>query len=299
MMKGFAYYWGNRTRRQAMLMGYAFIAPIVLYVFVTNVIPILSSFYLSFTDYDVLSPAKWVGLENYRTVLFHDAVFWTAMKNTIQYSLEVLPLNIVLSLGLALLVNQKLRGIRVFRTLYYLPVVTSMIAISMIWLWLYDKDAGLINLVLDLFGIEPIDWLGTPVLALHSLVLMRVWKGIGWNMVIYLAGLQGIPKYLYEAAMIDGASSWTQFRRITWPMLKPVTYYVIVMGLISTFQTFAEVYAMTKGGPLDSTTTVAYLIYQRAFGYFEMGNASAVAFLLSVVILSLSLVNVKYFQSRL
>lgn len=282
-----------------MLMGYVFICPVVIYSLVTAFVPMVVSFYLSFTRYNMLTPAKWVGLANYRTILFSDDLFWRALRNTAQYALEVLPINIILSLGLAVLVNRALRGITLFRTAYYLPVVTSIIAASMIWLWVYDPDAGLLNLLLSrFFHLPPIDWLGNPRLALHSLVLMRVWKGIGWNMVLYLAGLQGIPDSLYESAKIDGASSVQQFRSITWPMLKPVTYYIVIMGLISTFQTFGEIYAMTRGGPLDSTTTVGFLIYQRAFSHFEMGEASAIAFMLFVIIFGLSLLNVKYFQYR-
>ncbi|MGQ9779291.1 MAG: carbohydrate ABC transporter permease [Bacillota bacterium] len=298
-MKTWGYYWRNADRRHVMLMGYVFICPVVIYSLVTAFVPMVVSFYLSFTRYNMLTPAKWVGLANYRTILFADDLFWRALRNTAQYALEVLPINIILSLGLAVLVNRALRGITLFRTVYYLPVVTSIIAASMIWLWVYDPDAGLLNLLLSrFFHLPPIDWLGNPRLALHSLVLMRVWKGIGWNMVLYLAGLQGIPDSLYESAKIDGASSVQQFRFITWPMLKPVTYYIVIMGLISTFQTFGEIYAMTRGGPLDSTTTVGFLIYQRAFSHFEMGEASAIAFILFVIIFGLSLLNVKYFQYR-
>lgn len=292
-------YWKNRARRHAMLTGYLFVAPVVVYVLVIHFIPIASSLYLSFTDYNILTAPKWVGVANYVKLLFRDDLFRRAMRNTAQYSLEVLPLNIAISLALALLVNRATRGIVIFRTLFYLPVVTSIIAVSMIWLWLYEPRTGLINLILGKLGVGPVNWLGNPALALHSLVLMRVWRGVGWNMVIYLAGLQGIPQYLYEAADIDGASGLGKFRYITWPMLKPVTYYIIVMGLISTFQTFGEVYAMTGGGPLDSTATVAFLVYQRAFQYFEMGEAAAVAFLLFLVILALSLANIRYFQTRL
>ena len=160
--------------------------------------------------------------------------------------------NIAISLLLAILVNQELKGVAFFRTVFYLPVVTSIIAVSMIWMWIYNYQVGLLNSILGLFGLGPFDWLRNPKLALHSLAIMRVWKGVGWNMVIYLAGLQGIPRYIYEAATIDGASAWTQFRRLTWPLLRPVTYYIIVMGLISTFQSLVK-YAMTQGGPLDST----------------------------------------------
>lgn len=300
MVGSWRYYWKNPGRRRVMLMAYLFIAPVVLYVFVTSFIPMFTSFYLSFTRYNALSAAQWIGLANYRDILFRDTLFWRALRNTVQYSLEVLPANIALSLSLAILINRKLRGITLFRTLYYLPVVTSAIAVSMIWMWLYERNFGLINLLLDRFGIAPVDWLGRPELALHSIAAMRIWKGIGWNMVIYLAGLQGIPRYLYEAAMLDGATTWQQFRKITWPMLKPVTYYVITMGLISTLQAFTELYAMSRGtgGPLDSTTTIGFLIYQQAFQYYEMGRASAIAFILFVAIFTLSLINVKFFQSR-
>lgn len=295
-----AYYWSNQRRRRAMLVAWAFVAPVFLYTLVFRVAPVLASFFLSFTEYNMLTSPKWVGLENYVHLVTNDPLFWRALRNTAQFAVEVLPLNIAISLALAILVNHQLRGIIVFRVFYYLPVVTSIIAVSMIWLWVYEPETGLLNLLLDAIfpGIEPIRWLKEPGLALHSLVIMRVWKGVGWNMVIYLAGLQGIPQYLYEAARIDGAPSWQQFRHITWPMLRPVTYYILVMGIIGVFQTFGEVYAMTKGGPLDSTTTVGYLIYQRAFDYLQMGSASALSFALFGIIFALSAANIKYFTSQ-
>ncbi|HEY8426139.1 MAG TPA: sugar ABC transporter permease [Limnochordales bacterium] len=296
---GIRAYWKDRNKRYTASMGYLFVLPVVIYVVVVHFLPIASSLYLSFTRYTILSRPVWVGLANYARLLTDDPLFWRAMRNTAQYALEVLPLNIAISIGLALLVNRATRGVVLFRTLFYMPVITSIIAVSMIWLWLYEPRSGLLNLLLDQVGLGPVQWLGDPRLALHSLVLMRVWRGVGWNMVIYLAGLKGIPQEYYEAAEMDGASPWRKFIHITWPALKPITYYVIVMGLISTFQTFGEVYAMTAGGPLDSTTTVAYLIYQRAFQYYEMGEASSMAFTLFLVIFGLSLVNVRYFQSRM
>jgi multiple sugar transport system permease protein len=295
-MRGFLYYWKNKGRRRTMLTAYLFIAPVLIYAIAFNFGPMFASLYLSFTRYNMLTPPQFIGLANYVRVLTDDPVFWTSLKNTAQYALEVLPLNIAISLGLALLVNRAVRGMAFFRAVYYLPVVTSIIAVSMIWLWLYDYNIGLINLILEPFRIGPIDWLGDPRLALHSLVIMRVWKGVGWNMVIYLAGLQGIPLYLYEAAEIDGASPWRKFLSITWPSLRPVTIYILIMGTISTFQTFGEIYAMTGGGPLDSTTTVGFLIYQRAFQYYSMGEASTVAFILFGIIFTLSVVNMKFFQ---
>lgn len=281
-----------------MLTAYLFIAPVLLYSIFLNFVPMIASLYLSFTQYNMLTSPKWVGVANYIRVLFNDSIFWVALKNTVQYAIEVIPLNIVISLFLALLVNRAIKGIAVFRALFYLPVVTSIIAVSMIWLWLYDYNTGLLNMVLGFFRLGPIDWLGDARFALHSLVIMRVWKGVGWNMVIYLAGLQGIPTYLYEAAEIDGASAWRKFISVTWPSLRPVTAYIIIMATISTLQTFGEIYAMTGGGPLDSTNTVGYLIYQRAFQYYSMGEASTVAFLLFGIIFALSLANMKFFQQN-
>jgi len=283
----------RRLQRVALL----FISPVILYTVIFRFAPMFASLYLSFTRYNVLQPAVWVGLQNYVRI-FQSDLFWTALRNTALYSIEVLPLNIAVSFGLALLVNQKVRGVAFFRTLFYLPVVTSIVAVSMIWMWLYDYNLGLINLLLEYVGLGPFDWLGDPRLALHSLVIMRVWKGVGWNMVIYLAALQEIPAELYEAASIDGANSWQRMLKVTWPLLRPVTFYITVMGIISTFQTFGEIYAMTKGGPLNSTTTVGYLIYQQAFDQFQMGQASATSFVLLGIILALTVVNNKVSGSR-
>lgn len=278
---------------------YLFILPVILFTVFFKFIPIGVSLLLSFTEYDMLSSPRWVGIANYAYLLSDNDLFWTSLKNTAQYSLEVLPANIAISLLLAILVNQELKGVAFFRTVFYLPVVTSIIAVSMIWMWIYNYQVGLLNSILGLFGLGPFDWLRNPKLALHSLAIMRVWKGVGWNMVIYLAGLQGIPRYIYEAATIDGASAWTQFRRLTWPLLRPVTYYIIVMGLISTFQSFGEIYAMTQGGPLDSTTTLGYLVYQQAFQYWEMGKASATAFILFGVIFALSIAQNKFVSAEM
>ncbi len=214
-----------------------------------------------------------------------------AAKHHVLYSLEVLPLNIAISFGLALLVNQKVRGVAFFRTLFYLPVVTSIVAVSMIWMWLYDYNLGLFNLLLEYVGLGPFDWLeirrGPHSFAGHH-------EGVEGRRVEHgdlPGGFAGDSQELYEAASIDGANSWQRMLRITWPLLRPVTFYITVMGIISTFQTFGEIYAMTKGGPLNSTTTVGYLIYQQAFDQFQMGQASATSFVLLGIILALTVVN--------
>ncbi len=287
------YFLGNRKRRRMQAIALLFIAPVLVYTVLFRFLPMIGSFFLSFTDYNMLSAPKWLGVQNYFRLFRYD-LFWIALRNTAQYALEVLPLNIAISLGLAILVNKPLRGMAVFRTLFYLPVLTSIVAASMIWLWIYNDRLGVLNSLLEMVGWQPIDWVGDPRIALHSLVAMRVWKGVGWNMVIYLAGLQSIPRDVCEAARIDGAAGFTFFRRITWPLVLPVTFYILIMGLISTFQTFGEIYAMTHGGPLDATTTVGYLIYRQAFDYFEMGAASSTAFVLFGIILALSMANRRF-----
>jgi multiple sugar transport system permease protein len=289
--------WNDRLIRKRALSGYLFILPAYLLFVVFLLVPVVWAFYLSFTNYNILSHSDWVGLENYQR-LIHDREFRNALWNTTYYALQVIPLNMAVSLGLALLVNRALKGITLFRTAFYVPVVTSIIAASMIWMWLYDSNNGLINYLLSFVGIEPQMWLNDPDLALHALVLMRVWKGVGWNMVIFLAGLQAIPKTLYEAAAIEGAGRWSSFWKITWPLLAPTTFFVFVMATISTFQTFGEIYAMTSGGPVGSTTTLVYLIFVYGFERYQMGYASAIAFVLFAIILLLSLINMLVMQKK-
>lgn len=290
-------FWGSTQNRKRAIAGYTFIAPAYLLFFVFLFIPVVWAFYLSFTNYTIFTPGEFTGLDNYKR-LVNDNAFRNALWNTTYYALMVIPLNISISLCLALLVNRKLRGMNFFRAAYYVPVVTSIIAASMIWMWLYDSNNGLINYVLIQLGFNPQNWLNNPDLALPALALMRVWKGVGWNMVIFLAGLQSIPKTLYEAASIEGAGRWKSFWKITWPLLAPTTFFVFVMATISTFQTFGEIYAMTSGGPVGSTTTLVYLIFVYGFERYEMGYASAIAFVLFFIILVLTLINMLITQKK-
>ena len=269
-----------------------FFVPGLAYLTLTQVAPALYALYLSFTHYD---PAQrgapdWIGLQNYLQLL-SDPAFRRALLITAQFAAEVLPLNIILAVGLALLLNAASRRLSALRTAFILPSVVSAVAVSLLWLWLYQPTFGLLNQALAAIGQSPLPWLSDPAWALHSLVIMRVWRGVGWNAVIYLAALQTIPQEVKEAARVDGAGRWQSFRHVTWPLLTPVTVYVIVTGLISTFQTFAEPYVMTKGGPLEATTTVGLLIYKQAFEYGELGLASASSFVLLIVIFSLALLN--------
>ena len=280
----------NRLKKRIMLTAFIFISPVLVYNIIFRIVPIFVSLYLSFTKFSGFGSAKLVGLVNYSRI-FGDTQFWSAVLRTLQFSVEVLPLNMLLSLLLALLVNTGLKGMSVFRAIYYLPVVTPMVAASMIWLWLYDPQIGILNFLLSLFNIPPQNFLRSPATAMHSIVAMRVWRGAGWNMLIYLAGLQGISRNLYEAAAIDGASAFKRFLKITLPLLRPVHIYVLIVGLISTLQSFTEMYVMTSGGPLESTTTVGLLIYRAAFDYMDMGYASAMSFILGLIIMTLSVVS--------
>lgn len=274
-----------------------FIAPVIIYNIIFRISPIFISFYLSLTDYSGFMHAKFIGFSNYFRI-FSDAEFWDSIFRTLQFSIEVVPLNLFIALLLAILVNHSIKGIKLFRAIYYLPVITPMVAASMIWLWLYDPQIGIFNYILSMFNIPTIYFLQDPSSALHSIAAMRIWRGVGWNMLIYLAGLQGIPKTYYEVASIDGAGRVKCFFKITLPLLRSVHLYVIVVGLIQTLQTFTEVYVMTNGGPLESTTTAGLLIYRVAFDYMDMGYASAMSFMLGIIIMILSVVGFMWKQKK-
>jgi ABC-type sugar transport system permease subunit len=278
----------HTLQKRIIFTAFLLIAPVFIYNMIFRIVPIFASLYLSFTDFSGFGKANFVGISNYLRALT-DSEFWNAVLKTSQFSAEVLPLNMIISLLLALLVNNSIRGVGIFRAIYYLPVITPMVAASMIWIWLYDAQFGILNYLLSLFNIQPINFLKDTKWALHSLVVMRVWRGVGWNMLIYLAGLQGIPRFLYEAASIDGATKFKRFLKITLPLLRPVHIYVLIVGLASTLQTFTEVYVMTGGGPLQSTTTVGLLVYRTAFDYMNMGYASAMSFILGIIIMVLSI----------
>ncbi|HET8985161.1 MAG TPA: sugar ABC transporter permease [Trueperaceae bacterium] len=269
--------------------GLLFILPAVLYIVLTQLLPVLYALYVSFTDYSPLNRGapQWVGLKNYRTMILSPE-FHNALWVTLRFSFAVIAINVVVALGLALLLEAASRALRWIQVILFLPIVTSVAAISVVWLLLYDRDFGLLNQVLNAVGISDVGWLNTVAWALPSLIIMRVWRGAGWNTVIYRAALQGIPNEVIEAARVDGASPWQMFRQVIFPLLKPITAYIIIVGLISTLQTFAEIYIMTGGGPLGSTTTVGFLIYRQAFEYGQLGLACATSFVLFVVIFALS-----------
>lgn len=278
---------------------YFFLAPALIPIFVFFFVPALAAFLLSFTDFDIYSLgnfeyARFAGLKNYRQLL-DDPLFWKSMANTFYYVLIGGPLSIAASLGTALLLNSKLVRFRsFFQTVYFAPVVTTLVAVAVVWRFLYHPRFGLLNYALSFFGIAPIDWLGDPVWAMPAIILMSIWKNFGYNMIIFVAGLQNIPTQLYEAARMDGANAWQQFKNITLPMLAPTTVFVSIIAMIGNFQLFTEPYVMTQGGPVNSTLSIVLLMYQQGFRWWNLGYSAAIAFVLFGVILLGSLI-----QSRL
>jgi multiple sugar transport system permease protein len=282
---------GARRRLQVRetLTAWSFLAPSLAHLVMFSVGPLLFALYISFFQWDLLRAEKaFVGLANYREMA-RDPLFWNALRNTAVYSLYV-PLTMALALGAALVVNQKLRGVRFVRAVAFLPYIASYVAIAIVWQWIFDYDYGLLNWLLRLGGLAGVDWLGDPRTALPAVMLVSAWVQLGYQMVVYLAGLQGIPDTLHDAARLDGAGSWQRFRHLTLPLLRPVHAYVFVTGVIWSFHAFTLVYVMTEGGPVHSTDVVVYQIYQNAWEFRRMGYASAMSWVLFVLLLALTLV---------
>jgi multiple sugar transport system permease protein len=279
--------------RQEELIAYAFILPSLLGFLVFLVVPMIASLGLSFYDWELLTPPSFIGLKNFADLL-NDRVFSVVVLNTLYYTLGLVPLNLIVSLGLAVWLNTRLRGLTLYRSAFFLPVVTVTVAVALIWRWMYEPRAGIIDAGLRAVGLPGPAWLGDPHWAMPAIILMSVWKGFGYNMVLFLAGLQGIPPSIYEAAMIDGANAWQRFWRITLPLLSPVIFLAVVLTVISSFQVFDQALVMTNGGPANATNTIVLYIYQNGFQYFRMGYASAIAWILFGVIFLFTL-----FQMRL
>ena len=303
-------------RQREIVTAYLFLAPNLIGFLVFTSIPVFASLYFAFTRWDLFHPPRFVGLENFVSLLGftrsaeetinvlgiarlpyepNDPFFWQYLYNTV-YLMLAIPVTLAGSLTLAIALNQKIRGVVVYRTLYFLPSVTSGVAVLVLWKWLYNTDLGAINMLLSSLGVQsPPDWLGSSQWAKPALMLMGFVMGVGGSsMILYLAALQGVPRELYEAATIDGAGGWQQIRRITWPLISPTTFFLAIMSIIGGFQGgFMQAYVMTGGGPAGSTTTLEFYIYNKAFTVFNMGYASAIAWFLFVVILGLSLLTWK------
>lgn len=286
-----AWRWWNEETRFAWLA----ILPALLFFSLFVGYPVGYSFYLSFHDWNMMSPTPyWVGLENY-TNLIDDEGFRRSLYQTAVFTAGITACIVVFSLAMALLVDQKLRWIKLYRAIFYLPAVTSLVAIGIVWVWIFDPQYGLINQLLRGLGLEGPIWLADPGIALFALIMTAAWRNIGYFATIFLAGLQGIDTTYYEAARIDGASAWACFWRITLPLLKPTILFVAVMSVILSFQVFALVYVMTAGGPANATSVLVFYLYQQAFTYFRMGYASAIGFVLFVIIFAITLLQFKAF----
>ena len=262
-----------------------FIAPAVIGTFVFIVIPVICSFGLSFTKWDLLNPIEFAGLDNYREI-FTEPLFFKILINTIVFAVSTSVFGVIIPLILAAILNSKIRGGEFYKTAYFLPFITPMIVIGIIWEWIFDPNIGLLNQFLHMH----INWLYDTHFAMPALILVSVWKLIGYNMVIFLSSLSGISNGMFEAAKIDGANSLQVFKNITVPLLSPSIFFVVIITAISSFQVFDLIYLMTQGGPLDSTNVLVYAIYKNAFEYFNIGKASAIAYVLFVIILVLTLI---------
>lgn len=280
-------------RKTPLLYVFLFLIPSLLGFLLFNIVPILSSLGLAFSEWDLMTPIRFTGIQNFVKMFTNDPVFWPSLGRTILYGAMSIPLGIVTSLLLALAMNRPLKGIAIFRVIYFIPYVSSMIAVAMVWKWLYNDQFGLINTLLMYIGLPAQNWLTDSKLVIPSLVLMDVWKNAGFGMLIYLAALQGIPEQLYEAATVDGANSFQSFFKITLPLLSPAHFYMLVTGLIGGFQVFDSVYLMTRGGPGFASRVYAYNLYQSAFREFNMGYASAMAWFLFFIIFAVTLLQFK------
>jgi multiple sugar transport system permease protein len=282
---------------------WCFVAPALLVIGVFFFLPVLAALALSLTDFDLYALAdlgnlRVVGLQNYARLLT-TPLFWQALGNTLYFVVVGVPVSITVSFGAALLLRSRLvRWRTFFRTALFAPVVTTLVAVAVIWRYLFDTRSGWLNHALGALGVPPVDWLGDPRWAMPAIIVFAVWKSFGYNMVILLAGLQGIPDELYEAARIDGASPWHQFRHVTLPMLAPIGVMVSILTIAGYFQLFAEPYVMTQGGPLQSTVSVLYFMYEEGFKWWNLGSASAVAFVLFVLIFALTVAQLRLARWR-
>ena len=282
---------------------HVFAAPWILGFLVFTAYPTLASFFLSFTHYEVIQPAEWIGLGNY-VHMAQDPLLLQSLKVTAVYAVGSVSLGVTFAFLLALLMNQPVRGITFFRTLYYLPSTISGVPVALLWLWIFNPTFGILNGLLEVFGIKGPQWLFSSTWVVPAFIIMSLWS-VGGAMIIYLAGLQGIPKHLYEAAELDGADVLVKFRMVTIPMVSPVIFFNLILTIIAAFQTFTAAYVMTDGGPANASLFYALYLYRNAFQFFNMGYASALAWLLLVIILLLSIVVIKsspywvYYEGKL
>lgn len=277
----------RRRRRRRLAIGLAFISPWVIGFLVFTLYPFVATLYYSFTNYDIVGPAKWVGLSNY-TGLASDHLFWTSLWNTAFYTVLEVPLSTVVAIGLAMLLNMKVRGMAVYRTMFYIPTVVPIVASSILWLWLFNPSFGIVNELLSGLHINGPGWMFSEAWAKPTFIILGIW-GSGTPMVVYLAALQGVPTELYEVAKLDGASFWQRTRAVTIPMISPAILFNVVLGLVASLQYFTQAYVMTQGGPNNATLFYALYLYEQAFDDLHLGYASAMAWLLFVIVVGITI----------
>jgi len=291
-----AIHWFKSPLVKRTITGYLFIMPFILGFIIWFLVPALIAAWLSFQEWNLIRPAEFVGFENF-TKLFSDRLFWISLKVTAVYAVVSVPLRLVVSFLVALLLNTKLRGVSIFRTIYYMPTIVPAVASAVLWAWILNSEFGLLNAGLSYLGFHKIHWLQDPEYALPALILMSLW-GLGGSMVIYLAGLQGIPDTYYEAAEMDGARSWAKMRHITIPLMSPVIFFNLIMGIIASFQVFTVGYLITSGGPQNATLFYVLNIYNTAFKMLKMGYAAAMAWILFLIIIVLTIIVFKWFGKQ-
>ena len=287
---------GGRTRGQVRraFWVYAFATPWILGLLIFTVGPILASLYFGFTDYNIIKPAKWVGLANYQRALFKDDLFWPSMGRTFYFALVTVPLETIASLLCAMLLNQNLRGKSIFRTLFFLPSLTPAPALAILWAWILHPQMGPVNTMLGYLGLPKPLWMAAPATAIPSLILISLWAAAGGNrMLIFLAGLQGVPEELYDASRIDGAGRWATLSSVTLPMISPTILFNVVLGVIGALKVFTLAFVATKGGPAYATWFIALHIYSQAFQYFRMGYGAALAWLFAIMLLVFTVIQLK------
>ena len=287
----------RKLKRKNTLIAWSFIAPNFIGFLIFTLVPVVFSLILAFMKWDSFSTPEFVGMQNF-TRMLSDDTFWISLKNTFLYTIGVVPLTLICSLGLAILLNQKIRGVKFFRTAFFFPYVTSLVAIAVVWSMLFHPTMGPINQFLRVVIENPPGWLSSSDWALTAIIIVSVWRGMGYYMILYLAGLQGISKELYEAAAMDGANKWKQFIHITVPALRPTTFFVTIMLVINCFKIFDLVQVMTDGGPGRATNVLVYQVYSEAFVKFNFGYASAIAMVLFVIVLVITVIQFKWNQIR-
>lgn len=281
--------WKRAWFRQETLEGYLFAAPAILGYLIFVLGPVITSLIMSLAEYNIIKPPVFIGVQNYITAFTDDELFWTSVRVTVFYTIIAVPLNLVVGFLIAVLMNQKVNGISIFRTIWYMPAIVPAVANAVLWQWVLNPDFGLLNLLLGKLGIPGPRWLIVPNTAIPAFILMNLW-GVGGGMLIYLGGLQGIPQHLYEAVEIDGGNWWARFRHVTIPMMTPVIFFNLIIGLINTFQVFTPAFVMTQGGPAYATYFYVLHLYKNAFQYLRMGYASAMAWILMLFVLLMTFI---------